>query len=176
MFTTFQRYAVAAVVGALLLFGIWLYWVRLQDTIEQLTSDVKTQTDRAELAAKVAASAVSSQVIVTKTVEKIVEVKVKGDTIVQKVPVYVPSKADSSCVVTNGAVSLFNSAAANVLLPADSNGVPDGPSGVALSTIAGTTAEWASRYYQLAERYKGLRAWTEAQGAICRGGGEEAQK
>lgn len=171
MFTTLQRYAATAVAGALLLFGLWLYWVRLQDTIEQLALDVKTQTDRADLAAKVAASAVSSQVIVTQTVEKIVEVKVKGDTIIQKVPVYVSQKADSGCVVTNGAVSVLNGAARGVLLPANPDGVHDAPSGVALSTVVGTAAEWASRYHQLGERYKGLLAWTEAQGAICRGGG-----
>lgn len=176
MLTTLQKYIAAAVLGALLLFGTWLYWNNLQNTITDLGNQVKTQTDRADLAAKVAASATATQVVVTQTVEKIVEVKVKGDTIVQKVPVYVTQKADSQCIVTNGTVSLFNSAAANVLLPGNAGVVHDGPSGVALSTLTGTAAEWASRYYQLAERYKGLRTWTEQQGAICRGGGGAAQK
>lgn len=170
MFTTLQKYIALAVVGALVLGGLWLYRASLLGDISDLQREVKTQTDRAELAAKVAASATATQVVVTKTVEKIVEVKVKGDTIVKEVPVYVTKAADNGCTVTNGAVSVLNAAAANVLLPGDPGGVQDGPSGVTLSTITGTAAQWASAYYQLRERYIGFREWTEEQGAICRGG------
>lgn len=170
MLSTLQKYIALAVVGAFVLGGLWLYRASLLSDISDLQREVKTQTDRAELAAKVAASATASQVVVTKTVEKVVEVKVKGDTIIKEVPVYVTKAADNGCVVTNGAVSVLNAAAANMLLPADPGGVQDRPSGVALSTVTGTAAQWANLYWQLAERYKGLREWTEKQGAICRGG------
>lgn len=176
MFTTLQKYIAAAVVGALLLFGTWLYWHNLQSTITKLRNEVQTQTDRADLAVKVASSQTATTKIVTQTVERVVEVKVKGDTIVQKVPVYVTAKADSQCVVTNGTVSVFNAAASNMLLPGAASGVQDGPSGVALSTLTGTAAQWASLYYQLDERYKGLREWAQTQGAICSGGGGVQQK
>lgn len=176
MFTTLQKYIAAAVVGALLLLSVWLYWHNLQSTISDLRDEVQTQTDRADLAVKVAASQTATTKIVTRTIEKVVEVKVKGDTIVQKVPVYVTAKADSQCVVTNGTVSVFNAAASNVLLPGTASGVQDGPSGVALSTLTGTAAQWASLYHQLAKRYEGLREWTETQGAICSGGGGQQQK
>lgn len=171
MFTTLQKYIAIAALAAVTLLGVWLYWGHLTRTIEDLHEQVTEANNRATQAANVAASAVSSQVVVTKTVEKVVEVKVKGDTIIQKVPVYVTQKADSQCTVTNGAVSVLNAAAANVLLPGNPGTVQDGPSGVALSTVTGTAAEWASLYWQLVERYKGFREWTEAQGAICRGGG-----
>lgn len=171
MFTTLQKYIAIAALAAVTLLGVWLYWGHLTSTIEDLHKQVTEANNRATLAANVAASAVSSQVVVTKTVEKVVEVKVKGDTIIQKVPVYVTQKADSQCIVTNGAVSVLNAAASNVLLPGSPGTVQDGPSGVALSTVTGTAAEWASLYWQLVERYKGFREWTEAQGALCRGGG-----
>lgn len=171
MFTTLQKYLALALISALLIGGVWWYWEHLTSTIEDLRVEVTDANNRATLAANVAASATASQVVVTQTVEKVVEVKVKGDTIIQKVPVYVTQKADSQCIVTNGAVSVLNAAAANVLLPGSPSAVQDGPSGVTLSTVTGTAAEWASLYWQLVERYKGFREWTEAQGAICRGGG-----
>lgn len=156
--------------------GLWVWHSSLTSTIRDLRVQVQDETDRADLAARVAASAVSTQLIVTQTVERVVEVKVKGDTIVQRVPVYVPQKADNGCVVTNGAVSVLNSAAQNVLLPTNPGSLYDAPSGVTLSTVTGTAAEWASLYWQLAERYKGFLTWTTEQGALCRRGGGAARK
>ena len=171
-----RTYLIGAALLLLACTGVWVWYGSLQSTISGLEGQVKEQTERAERAANVAASAVSTQLIVTKTVERVVEVKVKGDTIVQRVPVYVSQKADNGCVVTNGAVSVLNSAAANVLLPGGSGELHDAPSGVTLSTVTRTAAEWASLYWQLVERYNGLLQWTAEQGALCRGGGGAAQK
>jgi hypothetical protein len=174
--TALYKYLAGAALLVLLVGGVWLYWVSLQDTIEQLHADLETAQRETTEARAQRDSAQATTRVVTQTVEKVVEVKVKGDTIIQKVPVYVTEKADTGCTVTNGAVSVLNSAAANVLLPGNPGGVQDGPSGVALSTVTRTAAEWASLYWQLAERYKGLREWAETQGAICRGGGVQQQK
>lgn len=165
------RYVLPFVAVAALLGGGWLYLNSLHSEIDQLQRAVQTQTDRANLAVKVAASSTATTQIVTETVEKIVEVKIKGDTIVQKVPVYVTQKADAACVVPLGAVSVLNAAAANVLLPGSASAIQEAPSGVTLSTVTGAAAEWASRYWQLNAEYEGLLAWVEAQGAIARGGG-----
>lgn len=166
------RYMLPLIAVAALLGGGWLYLHNLHSTIADLEGQVQTQTDRANLAVKVAASSTATTQIVTQTVEKVVEVKVKGDTIVQKVPVYVTQKADANCVIPLGAVSVLNAAAANVLLPGSASAVQEAPSGVTLSTVTLTAAEWASRYWQLNAEYEGLVAWVEAQGAIARGGGQ----
>lgn len=166
------RYVLPVVAVLALIGGAWLYVHNLNSDIEQLKREVKTQTDRADLATKVAASSTATTQIVTKTVDRVVEVKVKGDTIVQKVPVYVTQKADAACVVPLGAVSVLNAAAANVLLPGSPGAIQETPSGVALSTVTGTAAEWAGRYWQLAAEYDGFMEWVEAQGTIARGGGE----
>jgi hypothetical protein len=165
------RYLLPVVAVAALLGGGWLYLHNLHSDITDLEGQVQTQTDRANLAVHVAASSTATTQIVTKTVEKVVEVKVKGDTIVQKVPVYVTQKADANCVVPLGAVSVLNAAARNVLLPGSAGAIQEAPSGVALSTVTGTAAEWAGRYWQLAAEYDGFLEWVETQGALARGGG-----
>lgn len=166
------RYVLPVVAVFALVGGGWLYVHNLHSDIEQLEREVQTQTDRADLATKVAASSKATTKIVTKTIDRVVEVKVKGDTIVQKVPVYVTEKADAACVVPLGAVSVLNAAALNVLLPGSPGAIQKAPSGVALSTVTGTAAEWAGRYWQLAAEYDGFMEWVETQGAIARGGGE----
>jgi hypothetical protein len=174
--TALYKWLAGAVLVLLCAGSAWLYWGHLQSTISGLRADVvKAQSETTEARAQ-RDSAQATTRVVTQTVEKIVEVKVKGDTIIQKVPVYVTTKADNKCTVTNGAVSVLNAAASNVLLPGNPSGIQDGASGVAFSTVVSTASQWASLYWQLATRYEGLLAWTEAQGAICRGGGVAKQK
>lgn len=157
------QYVIAAVVALALVLGGWWYLHHLHSTIEGLEDKVQVQTDIAVLAQKAAAAAQTSTTVVTQTVEKVVTVKEKGDTIIKKVPVYVTKTADSQCVVTAGTVGVLNAAARNLPTVSGPAGIlPDSPSGVALSTVTGTAAEWASRYYQLAERYNGLvKLWDE---------------
>jgi hypothetical protein len=156
-----------------LVLAVVAVWYAQNATIGKLRSQLKDAEQRAELAGSVAASATASQIVVTNTVDRIVEVKVKGDKIVEKVPVYVTKEADSKCVVTNGAVSMLDSAARNVLLPGDPNYLQGANSGIALSQLTGTAAQWAGLYWQLRTRYDGLLKWTEEQGAICRNGGQK---
>lgn len=164
------QYAIAALVALALVLGGWAYLHHLHSTIQglndkvsSLKDEVAVQTDIANLAQKAAASAQTTTKVVTQTVEKVVTVKEKGDTIIKKVPVYVTKTADSQCVVTAGSVGVLNAAARNLPIVSGPAGIlPDEPSGVALSTVTATAAEWASLYHQLAERYNGLvRLWNE---------------
>ncbi|RRW94293.1 hypothetical protein [Pandoraea apista] len=95
-------------------------------------------------------------VVITQYVDRVREVRVKGDTIFQKVPVYVTAQADAACTVPNGFVRLHDTAAANTALddPSDSDARP---SGVALSAVAATVADNYTAYHELAARFDALR-------------------
>jgi hypothetical protein len=69
---------------------------------------------------------------VIKYVDRVKEVKVKGATIYEKVPVYITTKADAACVVPVSVARLLNAAATSTSLP-DTTGNPD-----ALSTATDT--------------------------------------
>ncbi|VVE71610.1 hypothetical protein PAN31117_04112 [Pandoraea anapnoica] len=95
-------------------------------------------------------------VVITQYVDRVREVRVKGDTIIQKVPVYVTAQADAACTVPVGFVRLHDTAAANTALddPSDSDARP---SGVALSAVATTVADNYTAYHELAARFDALR-------------------
>lgn len=100
-----------------------------------------------------------SRIVVTETVDRIRIVVEQGQTIVEKVPVYVTREADSQCVVPRGFVELHNAAAAGVELPAAAAGVVDAPSGLALSDVARTVGINYTACRADAERLIGLQAW-----------------
>ncbi|VVE67894.1 hypothetical protein PCA31118_02696 [Pandoraea captiosa] len=95
-------------------------------------------------------------VVITQYVDRVREVRVKGNTIIQKVPVYVTAQADAACTVPVGFVRLHDTAAANTALddPSDSDARP---SGVALSAVAATVADNYTAYHELVARYDALR-------------------
>ncbi|MCI3205826.1 MULTISPECIES: hypothetical protein [Pandoraea] len=95
-------------------------------------------------------------VVITQYVDRVREVRVKGDTIIQKVPVYVTAEADAACTVPAGFVRLHDAAAANTAPdnPSDSDARP---SGVALSAVAATVADNYTAYHELAARFDALR-------------------
>lgn len=95
-------------------------------------------------------------VVITQYVDRVREIRVKGDTIIQKVPVYVTAEADAACTVPAGFVRLHDAAAANA--PLDDPGDTDArPSGVALSAVAETVADNYTAYHELAARFDALR-------------------
>lgn len=95
-------------------------------------------------------------VVITKYVDRVREIRVKGDTIIQKVPVYVSAEADAACTVPAGFVRLHDAAARNATL--DDPGTADArPSGVALSAVAETVADNYTAYHELAARFDALR-------------------
>ncbi|MDR3398742.1 MAG: hypothetical protein P4M06_14430 [Pandoraea sp.] len=94
--------------------------------------------------------------VITKYIDRVREIRVKGDTIIKKVPVYVTAESDAACTVPVGFVRLHN-AAANSAPPDDPSDTDARPSGVALSAVAGTVADNYTAYHELAARYDALR-------------------
>ena len=95
---------------------------------------------------------------------RIKTVKVKGDTIIKEVPIYVTKTDDAGCIIPTGFVRHYNSAWSDALAgpPIESD---RGPSGVPLSGVAEVNAHNATScltYKEqrdgLIELYKGLQA------------------
>lgn len=78
--------------------------------------------------------------VVTQYVDRVREIRVKGDTIIQRVPVYVTKEADAACTVPVGFVRLHDAAAAN-LPPGDPGDADARDSGLALSAVAETVSD-----------------------------------
>lgn len=101
--------------------------------------------------------------VVTEYVDKIKVVRERGATIIKEVPVYVNAQADAGCIINAGFVRLHDAAAGNAISlspgPADAT-----PSGVALSTVAGTVADNYQRCHENAEQLIALQKWTMAMG------------
>jgi len=102
--------------------------------------------------------------VVTEYVDKIKVVRERGATIIKEVPVYVTTQADADCLINAGFVRLHDAAAGNAVSlspgPADA-----APSGVALSTVAGTVADNYQRCHENAAQLIALQQWTMAMGA-----------
>lgn len=149
----------------------------LKDDLHNLQEEINRKN--AQLAEK---NKHKEVVIVTETVEVIKEVKVKGDTIIKEVKVYVPQESDDSCTVPLGFVSVYDTAiragnaaqakeattGADARAPAAGDTVPAPdwiaePSGVPLSAIATVNAQNAAAFGELRARYLGLREWAQTQ-------------
>ena len=108
--------------------------------------------------------------VVTKYVDRVQTVYVKGKTITKEIPVYVTPEADAACVVPAGFVRIHDDAAANTT-PEPTAGDPDAPAaGVTLSAIAETVADNYTQYHALGEQLIGLQDYVRtscpaAQGA-----------
>lgn len=97
--------------------------------------------------------------IVTKTETKyrtrIEQIKVKGDTIIKEVPIYVTPIDDAACSVSTGFVREYNAAWENT--PAGPAAESDRqPSGVSLSTVSETDASNAKSCQVYKEQRDGL--------------------
>ncbi|WKZ83939.1 hypothetical protein N5B55_09070 [Ralstonia pickettii] len=129
----------AAVIVALLASVASLAWwataryhaaVQRADQAETTAASLRKQLDNAQRAT----------VTVTQYVDRERVIRVKGDTIIKEVPRYVPAQADAACVVPRGFVRLHDAAAAGTVPNPDTGNADAAPSGVALSTVAGTVA------------------------------------
>jgi hypothetical protein len=112
--------------------------------------------------------------VVTEYVDRVQVIKERGATIIKEVPVYVSAKADAACTVNAGFVRVHDLAAAARPLPApDPAGDADAaPSGVALSTVAATTAENYTRCNVNAERLTKLQSLLQQYQAVAAKGGQ----
>ena len=83
-------------------------------------------------------NATAATVTVTQYVDRERVIRLKGDTIIKEVPRYVPAQADAACVVPRGFVRLHDAAASGTVPDSGAGDTDAAPSGVALSTVAGT--------------------------------------
>ncbi|RMO79803.1 hypothetical protein ALQ33_200025 [Pseudomonas syringae pv. philadelphi] len=102
--------------------------------------------------------------IVTEYVDRVEYIEKRGATIIKEVPVYVSAKADAACTVNSGFVRLHDAAATGAdLSPSGGSGAADeAPSGVALSTVAATTAANYAACNANAEQLSKLQGYARA--------------
>jgi hypothetical protein len=78
--------------------------------------------------------------VVTEYVDRVQVIKERGATIIKEVPVYVSAQADAACTVNAGFVRVHDASARSLPAPEPSGAADEAPSGIALSTVAATTA------------------------------------
>lgn len=106
---------------------------------------------------------------VTKYVDRVQTIRVKGHTIIKEVPRYVTVEADAACTVPGGFVRLHDTAAAGGVLDQDPGGADAAPSGVPLSAVAGTVAGNYTTGHVNAARLTALQDTLRAQGVTIIG-------
>lgn len=92
---------------------------------------------------------------------KTVEIQWRTRTLIKEVPTYVTPDADDRCVIPVGFVRLHDAAASG--LPVASGGPVEAPSGVELSTVAGTVATNYGAALEWRAEAQAWRDWYEAQ-------------
>ena len=117
-----MQYKLGIQVGAAVALALGPFFIGAISTEERWQMEVLKQ--KAEIARLNEISANVSQQVVTKYLEKKIYIKEKGHEIVKQVPVYITQQADDNCTITNGVVSLLNSAAKNEV--PDSSGITNG--------------------------------------------------
>lgn len=147
--------------GASLLGALWLYHVVMQQRIELAESRAEAATAAQRDLAGQLAAAKASERIVTRYVDRVRVVHEHGATLTKEIPVYVTAQADAACSVPVGFVRVHDAAAANDL--PGPPGVADAqPSGLALSTVAGTVVDNYATCHAAIEQVMALQAWVRA--------------
>lgn len=145
--------AVALLAAALLGFG----WVKGATHVQsEWDAAISKQTLQGAVVKQRQAEATVK--VITKYVDRVRVVREAGATIIKEVPVYVSPEVDAACVLSRGFVRLHDSAAAGDV-PDPAGGSDAAPSGVALSTVAGTVADNYQRCHENAEQLIALQAW-----------------
>ena len=96
---------VAGLVGAIYLAGQRHVQIKWDEAKQEVKTDIAEH--------KADASAVTTEVV-TKYVDRVTTVKVKGDTVIKYVDRYITKESDAKCVVPNNAVLLIDAAAKNL--------------------------------------------------------------
>jgi hypothetical protein len=99
--------------------------------------------------------------VVTQYVETVREVRVRGETIIKEIPVYVTAEADARCTVPVGFVRVHDAAASNTPLAGTASPADAGASGVALSAVAATVTNNYTTCHEIREQLIGLQNWIE---------------
>lgn len=166
-----MRRFLAEVVAAIA-FGVLLYsyghYVGHADALDGLK---KADDARARVAFEQGrALGTVKETVVTEYVDRIVTVYKTGATITKEVPIYVSKAADASCVVPNGFVRVHDASAANVPISGGARVTDDGPSGIALSTVAETVADNYTDCRANAEQLSRLQKWARDSHGVTSGG------
>lgn len=103
--------------------------------------------------------------VVTKYVDRIKEVRIKGDTIIQKVTEYVTPENDAACTINAGFVSLWNHANQNTV-PDPAQGTDGAPSEVKLSDVAAQHAIESKTCTETETKLESLQDWVDAQSKV----------
>lgn len=109
--------------------------------------------------------------VVTKYVDRIQVIREKGDVIIKEFPAYVTPESDARCTINAGFVRLHDAAAANEV-PGPARIADAAPSGIALSTVAGTVAENYQRCHENAAQLTLLQEWVREQAKVSNEGGQ----
>lgn len=133
--------------------------VRRATEAETLAASLRVQLDNTD----------AGVVEVTKYVDRVQTIRVKGDTIVKEIPRYVTVEADAACTVPGGFVRLHDTAAAGGVLGQDPGGADAAPSGVPLSAVADTVAGNYTTGHVNAARLTALQDTLRAQGVTIIG-------
>ncbi len=128
------------------------------DDAERTVASLRSQLD----------SAASATVTVTRYVDRVETIRIKGDTLIKEIPRYVTPQADASCTVPVGFVRLHDAAAGNLLDPGAGD-ADAAPSGLALSTVAGTVAQNYTDSHANAEQLIKLQELLRLQGVTILG-------
>ncbi len=150
---SYRLLAVAALAGALIGFG----WIKGAEHVQaQWHAAVQQQTLHAATVRQRQAEATVK--VVTQYVDRVRLMRVKGDTIIKEVPVYVPVQADAACTINRGFVRLHDAAVAGEL-PEPARDADAAAAGIALSAVAGTVAANYQTCHENAEQLRALQAW-----------------
>lgn len=128
------------------------------------------KAERAQMLAKAkalgaAAQAASAQAASTITSAR-KNVRIVTQTLVKKVPIYVPPSADAACVINSGFVQSLDAAAR---VPSAAGGPVEAPSGLSLSAVAANVIENYGVAYDWRAEAIGWRAWYATQAALWKG-------
>jgi len=144
-----------------LLGSLWLYHTTTARRIDDAdTRAIAAEAQVRDLAGELATKKTNER-IVTQYVDRVQIVRAKGQTVVQKVPIYVPASADAACIVPAGFVRLHDAAAQSVI--PDPTGPADAQaSGLALSAVAGIVVDNYTTCHAIAEQLTALQDWVRA--------------
>jgi len=158
----YRLLALAALAVALIAFG----WVKGAGHV-QARWDTAVQQQTLQAAAVRERQAQATVKVVTEYVDRVRIVRLKGDTIIKEVPVYVPVQADAACRINRGFVRLHDAAAAGEL--PEPAGDADAPAaGLALSAVAGAVAANYQTCHENAEQLRALQVWVREMAATAR--------
>ncbi|TPQ33422.1 hypothetical protein [Cupriavidus pinatubonensis] len=133
-------------------------------------------TDAEETAASLRSQLDSTEagvVTVTRYVDRVQTIQVKGDTIIKEIPRYVSAQADAACTVPVGFVRLHDAAATGAVLDPGARDADASPSGTALSAVAGTVTGNYTTSHANAEQLSELQQLLQDQGVTIVGGAKQ---